>query len=205
MDNNKNIPLDDANDTNLEELLKIEKNIHRLKWCELISTGILLLIIFISLMVVVIIQLNTKNLEYEKAATIINTYTSIVLGFVAMTVSLIGMVLSFHNTIQTENNNLMMTKEFSNLSHSINQLNELEIRLENHLSIISTKTTDLEQEMKQFESLKEQMEGIQIKINQISNDIQISIDQSKGNIEGVKNINPIPQKSTSIDSDENEN
>lgn len=205
MDNNKNIPLDDANDTNLEELLKIEKNIHRLKWCELISTGILLLIIFISLMVVVIIQLNTKNLEYEKAATIINTYTSIVLGFVAMTVSLIGMVLSFHNTIQTENNNLMMTKEFSNLSHSINQLNELEIRLENHLSIISTKTTDLEQEMKQFESLKEQMEGIQIKINQISNDIQISIDQSKGNIEGVKNINPIPQKSTNIDSDENEN
>lgn len=192
---------DDTNTS--KEMLDTEKRVYRLKLCEIIATAALLLVIFISLIIVVVIQISNKTADYQEAATIVNTYTSIVLGFVAMTVSLIGMVLSFHNTIQTENSNLATTKEFSNLSNAINQLSVLEIRLEENLNKISDKTSDLEIKMGQFDLLKEQMTAIQNNLNQISNDLQSSIDRSKGNsAEGVTNLQPLVADTKGIVTDE---
>lgn len=200
---NKKKLMSESEKTSVDEIEKINKRIYTLRLCEMIATGVLLLLIFISLMIVVVIQINNNTTDYQTAATIVNTYTSIVLGFVAMTVSLIGMVLSFHNTIQTEQSNLTTTKEFSNLSNSISRLNELEERLERDLNKISERTSDLEKKMGAFDSLNDQMSSIQGNLMQISIDIRNSIDQSKGSSsEAVKNIKPNFQDATNILTDE---
>lgn len=192
------------NDDTYSEVKKIQKQIYRLKLCEFIATGILLVIIFGSLFAVMIIQIVNPNDSYKDAANILSTYTGIVLGFVAMTVSLIGMILSFHNTIQTEKSNLLTTKEFSKLSNSINRLNELEKNLEENLNKISDKTTDMENKMGQFDSLKEQLKSIQTGLTQVSTDLRLSIDKSKGtSTEGVCNINPeVKSPDNTIQTDE---
>lgn len=192
-----------CNKNSSDDLIKIEKRIHKLKWCELILTGVLLLAIFGSLMFVVKIQICNKYIDYQEAATVLNTYTSIVLGFVAMTVSLIGMVLGFHNTIQTENSNLETTKEFSKLSNSIERLNELEGRLEENLNKVSDKTIDLEKKMEQLGQFKSQLATIQNNLELISKDMRSSVDYSKGSdTKGIVNLDSNVTNVGNIETDE---
>lgn len=196
-------PKHDRKTQSMHEEEKIEKHIFRLKLCEFIATGILLIIIFGSLFTIMIIQITIPNQSYKEAASILSTYTGIILGFVAMTVSLIGMILSFHNTIQTEKSNLSITKEFSLLSSSVQQLNDVELRLEQDLKNISDKTNVLEKNMSQFDLLKDQLKSIQTDLTQISKDLQSSVDRSKGSsTEGVQNIKPDVKTPDNIETDE---
>lgn len=164
----------------LEEIRKIQKRINALKNCEFICAAAMLLCIFISLTVVMVFIIDNKLSDYKKAAEIISTYTSIVLGFVAMTVSLIGMVLSFHNTKQAEESNLNTTKEFLNLSYSVGNLRDLEKGLEETLGKVSSKIDSLEGQMRDFEKLENQLVIIQESIKNLTKDLQVSVDRRKG-------------------------
>ena len=157
-------------DQNTEELiLKHQKRIRTIKVAEFICTGVLLLAILASLIVVVVLQFSNGNESYQVAAQICNTYTGIVLGFVAMTVSLIGMILSFHNTKQSEEGNLATAIEFINLKHSVSDIAEIEKTLSRTLDELERKTID----MGKFESIEKRLEELAI-------EMRASYDKNKG-------------------------
>ena len=148
---------------------KQEKNIFQIKLAEFISTGFLLLVIAVSLIVVVAIQIASKETDYKEAATISNTYTGIVLGFVAMTVSLIGMVLSFHNTKQSEQSNLESNIAFLKLTNSIEAIKEMESTLSESLAKLDQKTVSMEN----FEEIKNQLQ-------RLTRELEKNVDEGKG-------------------------
>ena len=152
---------------NAEQLiLKHQKRMQTIKVTEFICTGVLLLAILASLIVVVVIQFSCGNESYQVAAEICNTYTGIVLGFVAMTVSLIGMILSFHNTKQSEESNLATAIEFINLKHSVS---DIEKNLSQTLDELERKTIDMEK----FKSIEKRLE-------ELASEMRISYDKNKG-------------------------
>ncbi len=69
---------------------------------------------------------------------------------------------------------------------------------------ISDKTTDMENKMGQFDLLKDQLKSIQNDLAQVSKDLSLSIDKSKGtSTEGVYNINPeVKSPDNTIQTDE---
>lgn len=156
-------------ETNQDIVLKYQKKIQSIKIGEFICTGLLLFTIVASLIVVVVIQFTTTDKSYETAAQICNTYTGIILGFVAMTVSLIGMILGFHNTKQTEESNLSTAVEFINLKNSIQEIAEIEKALSKTLDELERKTVDMEK-----------FQTIEKRLDEISREMRMSFDRNKG-------------------------
>lgn len=151
------------------EKVDYEKRIFRIKLAEAICTGLLILIIIGSLMWVLKLQINSPSPSYKTAAEICNTYTGIILGFVAMAVSLIGMMLSFHNTKQSEESNLNMVKEFTTLTDMTTEIKNIDSKLSDTLIGLSEK----------MEKLNE-LQEVQRNLEDILREIRISIDSQKG-------------------------
>lgn len=154
----------------IEELaLKYQKNIAIMKLAEFICTGILLVLMFISLLFVLNLQFTSKDTSYKLAAEIVNTYTGIILGFVAMTVSLIGMILSFHNTRQSEQSNLETVTGFYNLQASLSEIAEIERSLSQTLNGLREKMVDIEK-----------LKTIELQLENLSREMRYDLDRNKG-------------------------
>lgn len=154
----------------IEELaLKYQKNIAIMKLAEFICTGILLVLMFISLLFVLNLQFTSKDTSYKLAAEIVNTYTGIILGFVAMTVSLIGMILSFHNTRQSEQSNLETVTGFYNLQASLSEIAEIERSLSQTLNGLREKMVDIEK-----------LKTIELQLENLSREMRYDFDRNKG-------------------------
>lgn len=156
------------------------KRIFLLKIAEFISTGVLLLVVVVSLIILVVIQYKMAETDYGKAASILSTYTGIILGFVAMAVSLLGMVLSFHNTIQAEESNLEITLRFQDISGNIKRLEELEKSLESTVGSIPGTLQEMNEGMKKIGEIQKGMESMQSKLQTVTEDFRRSLEQSKG-------------------------
>ncbi len=189
-----------------KEILKYEKRVFWLKVCEYITLALFFVSIFVSLTVVIVFQIHNNLSDYKEAATVVSTYTSIILGFVAMAVSLIGMVLSFHNTRQAEDSNLSSTREFTKLTSLLERLNELEAGLDANLKDVSNKINDLDKQMNAFKQLDMQLMTVQKNIEQISTDFRNSLDKSKGSDTiGTNQITPALKDLTgNLESDDNQ-
>ena len=189
-----------------KQILKYEKRVFWLKVCEYITLTLFFVSIFVSLTVVIVFQIHNKLSDYKEAATVVSTYTSIILGFVAMAVSLIGMVLSFHNTRQAEDSNLSSTREFTKLTSLLERLNELEAGLDTNLKDVSNKINDLDKQMNAFKQLDMQLITVQKNIEQISTDFRDSLDKSKGSDTiGTNQITPTLKDLTgNFESDDNQ-
>lgn len=177
-----------------KEIKKYHKRMFWLKLSEYLSAAVLLLCIFIPLTVVVICQIDSDLQDYKEAAALISTFTSIILGFVAMTVSLIGMVLSFHNTRQAEDSNLSTTKEFTKLANAITNLKELEERLDSNLEKISEKINALDKQMLSVENLQNQISLMQRDLSKLSSDVRLIADRTcKDTDEKVSKVKATPK------------
>lgn len=169
-----------------ELILKYKKRIQGIKIAEFVCTGVLLLAILASLTVIVVIQFTTGNTSYEVAAQICNTYTGIILGFVAMTVSLVGVILSFHNTKQSEESNLASAIEFANLQSRVCEIKEIEKTLSKTLEELEKKIID-------FNRLK----AIENRLEELSNEMRTSYDKNKGSATDKATTTSVKRESSS--------
>ncbi len=96
---------------------KWEERTFRMHKTCVITVSVIAIAILVSLIAIVIMQFCSNNPSYELAAEICNTYTSIILGFVAMAVSIISIILSFYNTIQAEKSNIESLKQFTQMTN----------------------------------------------------------------------------------------
>lgn len=165
----------------IEELKKknkeLEDRIITIKKAEFICAGILILLISISFLLIVVLLICSKNESYQEVAEICSVYTGIVLGFVAMTVSLIGMILSFHNTRQAEESNLSINKEFFKLENKLKEITGIEEDL-------TTTTNNLSKQLIDIKKLKD-MEKILLDLSQ---EIKVSLVSNKGQSSKVSNV-----------------
>ena len=190
MGTGKNAPTDIE-----KEIIKYKKRILKIKIVEYISTGLLLFAIFASLIVVVVLQFSSDNTSYKEAAQIYSTYTGIVLGFVAMTVSLIGMILSFHNTKQSEESNLETTIEFVNLKHSVSEIKTIEESLSRTLDALEKKTVDMDK----FKAIEKRLEELTI-------ELRANYDRNKGSATDKATTTSVKREpgSETMDTDEDQ-
>ena len=165
------------------EVLKHYRKIERIKNAEFVCTGLLLLAILASLTTIVVVQFTSDNPTDEMAAQIVNTYTGIILGFVAMTVSLIGMVLSFHNTKQAEESNLDSIVAFTNLHNSVSEIAEIEKNLSKTLG-------DLERNMVNIDCFK----TIEIQLEKLAKEMRNSYDMNKGSATEKATTTPVKKE-----------
>ena len=165
-----NLENNDLEDKKHNIIIQQQKHIKVIKIAEFVCSAVLLLVIFTSLFFIVAVQIDSKNESYQTAAEICNTYTGIILGFVAMTVSLIGMVLSFHNTKQSEQSNLSTALEFAELKHQILNISEIEKSLSTTLQELERKTIDMEA-----------FKNIENRLDRLTNEMRNIFDETKGN------------------------
>lgn len=163
-----------------------------------ICAGLLLSAIFISLMSVMKMQINESINDADKSATILNTYTSIILGFVAMTVSLIGMVLSFYNTGQTERNNLETAQSLKELQLTINNLSQRERDMDDMIDKIHEKTNELVNKIASLDNIKNDLSYISKRIEGV---MEQKFDSPPGSIGGV-DVSPKKNGTDNFNSDE---
>lgn len=115
-------------ENNIEQIVeKWERRTFRMHKACIITVSAIVGAILISLIAIVIMQFCSETPSFQLAAEICNTYTGIILGFVAMAVSIISIVLSFYNTIQAEKGNIESLKQFTQMTDlSKKTLEELE-------------------------------------------------------------------------------
>lgn len=176
---------EENNSTNSATILKYQKQIKAIKKAELVCTGFLLLAIIGSLIAIVVIQFVSDNPTYKEAAQICNTYTGIVLGFVAMTVSLIGMVLSFHNTKQAEESTLESAIGFTNLRNSVSEIADIEKNLSKTLEELERKTVDITR----FKNIETQLE-------KLVSEMRSNFDMNKGSATDRATTTPAKRESS---------
>lgn len=176
--------------TDEERFLQIEKRIYKLKIAEIAFIVILAVVMVGSLMIIVEIEFGCDNPTYQLIAEIISVYTGIILGFVAVVVSLLSMVLSFHNTRQAEQTNLDSTKAFTQLTNTSEDIK----RLENDLS---DRMISLSSELNKLSNLVEIKEQLSLLASQLQSDV----DKQKGSRTRGVEANTVGDftKSTSTD------
>lgn len=164
--------------TNEEHFLQIEKRIYKLKIAEMVFIIVLAIVVLGSLVFIIGLQFNSKNPTYQSAAEIVNTYTGIILGFVAMAVSLLSMILGFHNTKQTEQSNLNSAKEFTKLSSATDEIKSLEQDLRDKITVLSSNLDKLSE-----------LNEIKGELASLASQIQSDVDKQKGiKTQGVESL-----------------
>lgn len=139
---------------NLEVIVKQwQEKTYRLRKRAFMVSGILIFIFFASVVAVVIMQFVSKNDDWQVSAQICNTFTGIVLGFVAMAVSVISIILGFYNTIQAEKSNVDSITQFYEIINNNNRLGETLNDVSNSLSTDMDKLTTLINNQSDFEEL----------------------------------------------------
>lgn len=116
-------------------------------------SGILVFVFLIAVVIVVVMQFASKNDSWQTSAEICNTFTGIVLGFVAMAVSVISIVLSFYNTIQAEKSNIDSIKQFNEIITNNKNLSDSLNNVSDSLSSELDKLTELITKQVEFEEL----------------------------------------------------
>ena len=172
-----------------EKFVQIEKRIYKLKIAEIVFIVIFAIAMLGSLIFIIGLQFNNENLTYQLAAEIVNTYTGIILGFVAMAVSLLSMILGFHNTRQAEQSNLDSVKEFTKLSSATDEIKSLEKELCEKITIVSS-------DLDKLSELKE----IKEKLASLATQLQHGIDKHKGS--GTPGTAPVQVGDYSQETDE---
>ena len=174
-----------------EKFLQIEKRIFKLKIAEIIFVVIFAIVMLGSLIFIIGLQFKNGNPTYQLAAEIVNTYTGIILGFVAMTVSLLSMILGFHNTRQAERSNLDSVKEFTKLSSTTNEIRSLEKELCDKINAVNS-------DLDKLSELKE----IKEKLSSLATQLQDDIDKHKGS--GTPGTAPVQVGDYSQETDKDE-
>ncbi len=151
-----------------------EQKTYKLTRAAYIIIAILAVVILGAIVAVVLVQFASSNDDYQVSAEICNTFTGIVLGFVAMTVSVIGMALSFYNTIQAEKSNTNSAKQFF---ESMNTFKDLSDQLDSACEAFSKKTDELSVLLSNQESL-----------NAVLNSLSADIKAIKVNTENSKTV-----------------
>lgn len=130
-----------------------QEKTYKLRKSAFIISGILIAIFFASVVAVVIMQFVSGNTDWKTSAEICNTFTGIVLGFVAMAVSVISIVLGFYNTIQAEKSNIDSIKQFHKIISNNESLGKTLNDVSKSLSDDMDKLTELIQKQSEFEEL----------------------------------------------------
>ena len=151
-----------------------EQRTYKLTRAAYIIIAILAVVVLGAIVAVVLVQFASSNDDYQVSAEICNTFTGIVLGFVAMTVSVIGMALSFYNTIQAEKSNTNSAKQFF---ESMNTFKDLSDQLDSACVAFSKKTDELSVLLSNQESL-----------NTFLNSLSADIKAIKANTENSKTV-----------------
>lgn len=145
---------------------KWEKRAFVLKVAMCIVVFILAALIFASMLYLVKLQfIASEDINYQKVAEITNTFVGIVLGFVAMTVSLIGMVLSFYNTIQAEKSNVEFLKQSMQNEYSMRNANDT-------LNSFSGQTAEILERLEGFSFV---IDGIRQDINDVKSRVRDAV------------------------------
>lgn len=140
-------------------IIEWQKKTYRLRKCAFIISAILIFIFFATVAAVVIVQFSSNNDDWKLSAEICNTFTGIVLGFVAMAVSVISIALSFYNTIQAEKSNLDSVKQFSQITVVNEKLGSTLNGVSMSLSQDMDKLTELIEKQSNFEELLSTIEA----------------------------------------------
>lgn len=172
-----------------DQFSQIEKRICKLKIAEIVFIVVLAVAMLGSLIFIISLQFNNDNPTYQLAAEIVNTYTGIILGFVAMAVSLLSMVLGFHNTRQAEQSNLDSVREFTKLSSTTIEIKNLEKEL---CDKINTVSSDLDK-LGELKEIKERLASL-------TTQLQYDIDKHKGS--GMPGTAPVEVGDFSEETDE---
>lgn len=157
----------------LKEIIeKWQKKTHQLKKWALGLSAFFVILFFAAIVTVVIIQFASKNADWQLSAEICNTFTGIVLGFVAMAVSIISIVLGFYNTIQAENSNIASIKQFSEISQANAELS----------SSLTDVSSSLTKDMEDLSKLIKKQSEFDELLKSISADLQ-EVKKQKNNSE----------------------
>lgn len=157
-----------------QQMNEWEQRTYKLTRAAYIIIAILAVVVLGAIVAVVLVQFASSNDDYQVSAEICNTFTGIVLGFVAMTVSVIGMALSFYNTIQAEKSNTNSAKQFF---ESMNTFKDLSDQLDSACVAFSKKTDELSVLLSNQESL-----------NTFLNSLSADIKAIKANTENSKTV-----------------
>lgn len=130
-----------------------QEKTYKLRKIAFATSGILIGVFLIAVVAVVIAQFISKNDDWKVSAEICNTFTGIVLGFVAMAVSVISIALSFYNTIQAEKSNIDYIKQFHKITSANENLGLTLNSVSNSLSDDMDKLTLLIEKQSKFEEL----------------------------------------------------
>lgn len=137
---------------------KWEKRVFGLRILGIVAVVVVAAAILSSLMYIIRLQFQTNEPTYQLAAEICNTYTGIILGFVAMAVSLISIILSFYNTIQAEKSNIESIRQFNesiNLSKKmIEDLKPISEKLPQLIDFQDKNTSTLKEIQATLDSIK---------------------------------------------------
>lgn len=142
------------NNEKLDEIIREwQEKTYKLRRLAFIISTVLILVFFASVVVVVIMQFASKNADWKVSAEICNTFTGIILGFVAMAVSAISIILGFYNTIQAEKSNVDSIKQFHRIITNNELLGKTLNDVSNSLSDDMIKLTELIHKQLEFEEL----------------------------------------------------
>lgn len=166
-----------------------EQRTYKLTRAAYIIIAILAVVVLGAIVAVVLVQFASSNDDYQVSAEICNTFTGIVLGFVAMTVSVIGMALSFYNTIQAEKSNTNSAKQFF---ESMNTFKDLSDQLDSACVAFSKKTDELSVLLSNQESL-----------NTFLNSLSADIKAIKANTENSKTVKVDVEDVQNLELDDN--
>ncbi|MBQ4572142.1 MAG: hypothetical protein IJA80_02545 [Clostridia bacterium] len=151
---------------NFEQIIdKWEKRVFRLYIIGGVAVTVVASGILASLIYIIKLQFLAEEPSYQLAAEICNTYTSIILGFVAMAVSLISIILSFYNTIQAEKSNIESLRQF-------NETTQLSKSLLKKLEPISDNLKQIPELIEAQSQIKYTMKEIQETLDSIKNTSQ---------------------------------
>ncbi len=144
------------------------------KWALGISI-FFILIFFAAIVTVVAIQFASKKADWQLSAEICNTFTGIVLGFVAMAVSIISIVLGFYNTIQAENSNIASIKQFTEISQADAELSSSLTEVSSSLTKDMEELSKLIKKQSEFDELLKSISADLQEVKKQKNNSEISV------------------------------
>lgn len=110
------------------------------------------------LLIFVVSILNTKGNKYYEIANALNMFISIVVGIVAMVMSIISLFFSFYNTKQSYETNDIYLEKFINITNSLNQSLEKQKEYIECINRLSEKLSFVDEKMStKFEKIYDKL------------------------------------------------
>lgn len=105
--------------------------------------------------------LNTEENKYYEIANAMNMFISIVVGIVAMVMSIISLFFSFYNTKQSYETNDIYLEKFINITNSLNQSLEKQREYIDYINQLSEKLSSVDDKMStKFEKIYDKLNEI---------------------------------------------